>query len=379
MLSFRLDASSGSARAGELSTPRGAVVTPAFMPVATQGAVKALLHEEIESLGFGLIMSNTYHLAVRPGIEAIGRMGGLHKFISWPGLIATDSGGFQVFSLAKLREVTDRGVVFRSHLDGSGLEFTPEGVIGMQETLGSDLAMCLDVCPPAGAPLEEVERAVARTTAWAERAKKARRNLPGGLFGIVQGGVDEGLRRRSVAEITGIGFDAYAIGGLSVGEGKKETMETLRFTASLLPPGSPRYLMGVGEPGDVLEAIGAGIDLFDCVFPTRVARNGLALTRGGRLVVRNAPAAGEDGPLDPACSCPACKRYGRAYLRHLVHAREIAGMRLLTLHNLAFMRDMMVEAREAVKAGRFDEYRRERLGFWRTVAGPAGEEGEENG
>jgi queuine tRNA-ribosyltransferase len=252
MLSFKVEATSGLARTGTLATPRGSIETPAFMPVATQGSVKALLHEEIESMGFGLIMANTYHLSLRPGIEAIGRLGGLHKFISWPGLIATDSGGFQVFSLARLCEVTAEGVTFRSHLDGSLHEFTPEGVIRMQETLGSDLAMCLDVCPPAGAPRDEVERAVARTTEWAARARAARSSLPGGLVGIVQGGVDMELRRRSVSEITSLGFDAYAIGGLSVGEGKAATMDTLRQTSVLLPAGAPRYLMGVGEPGDVL-------------------------------------------------------------------------------------------------------------------------------
>jgi len=368
MLSFKVTAESGKARAGVLETPRGKVETPAFMPVATQGAVKALTHEELEGMGFGLIMANTYHLSLRPGIEAIGRLGGLHKFISWPGLIATDSGGFQVFSLAKLREVTENGVAFRSHLDGSLHEFTPEGVVAMQETFGSDLAMCLDVCPPAGAPPAEVERAVVRTTEWARRSVAARQKLPGGLFGIVQGGVDEVLRRRSAGEITGLGFEGYAIGGLSVGEEKEATLRTLALTAGLLPREAPRYLMGVGEPGDVIEAVAAGIDLFDCVFPTRVARNGLALTRQGRLVVRNAPAAGEDGPLDPGCSCLACRRYGRAYLRHLIHAREIAGMRLLTLHNLAFMRDMMEDARSAIRAGGFEAFRRERSAAWR--AGP---------
>ena len=365
MFSFKLEATSGMARAGTLETGRGRVPTPLFMPVATHGAVKALLHEDVEQLGFSMLICNTYHLAVRPGIDVIRGMGGLHKFIGWPGLIATDSGGFQVFSLAKLREVDDTGVSFRSHVDGEIHRFTPENVVEMQEKLGSDVAMVLDVCSRADAPPGEILQALERTTEWAKRARGARKSLPGGLFGIIQGGTDHELRRRSSAEITAVGFDGYAIGGLSVGEGKPEMLSSLDVTTPLLPAGAPRYLMGVGEPGDVLEAIGRGVDMFDCVFPTRVARNGLALTWGGRLVVRNAPAAGEDGPIDPACKCTACTRYGRAYLRHLIRAKEMMGMRLLSLHNLAFMRDMMEAAREAILAGRYDEFRRERLKAWR--------------
>jgi queuine tRNA-ribosyltransferase len=354
------------ARAGVLETSRGKVPTPLFMPVATHGAVKALLHEDVEHLGFNMVICNTYHLEVRPGIDVIAGMGGLHKFIGWPGLIATDSGGFQVFSLAKLREVDDTGVSFRSHVDGVIHRFTPENVVERQEKMGSDVAMVLDVCSRADAPREEILEALVRTTEWAKKARDARKSLPGGLFGIVQGGTDHELRRRSATEITSVGFDGYAIGGLSVGEEKPAMLSSLEVTNPLLPQNAPRYLMGVGEPGDVLEAIARGVDMFDCVFPTRVARNGLALTWGGRLVVRNAPAAGEDGPIDPACRCPACTRYGRAYLRHLIRAKEMMGMRLLSLHNLAFMRDMMEAAREAILAGRYDEFRREKLQAWRS-------------
>ncbi len=374
MLGFRVTAQDGAARAGLLETPRGAVETPAFMPVATQGTVKALLHEELEEAGFKLIMANTYHLAIRPGIDAIERLGGIHKFISWPWLIATDSGGFQVFSLARLCEVSDAGVSFRSHLDGALHEFTPEGVVGMQELFGSDLAMCLDVCPPAGAGRGEVERAVSRTLEWARRSAGARRSRETALFGIVQGGTYPELREASAAGTVALGFDGYAIGGLSVGEPRRAMRDTLAATAPLLPASSPRYLMGVGEPGDVLESVARGVDLFDCVFPTRVARNGLALTRGGRVVVRNAAAAGGEGPLDPECSCPACRRYSQAYLRHLLHAREIAGMRLLTLHNLAFMRDMMDEVRRAIREGKFRDFMERWLAPWRKDEGKGADE-----
>lgn len=368
---FAVEATCGSARAGAITGARGTAATPAFMPVATQGAVKALVHEEVEALGFEMIMANTYHLTVRPGIELIRRQGGLHRFIGWRRLIATDSGGFQVMSLARSRRISDHGVVFRSPLDGSRHEFTPEGVVASQEKLGSDLAMCLDECPAAGCTREEAETAVRRTTAWAKRTLAARDSeRRGALFGVVQGAVDRDLRRRSAGEITAMDFDGFAVGGLSVGEPKAATMDTLAFTAPLLPAGKPRYLMGVGEPGDVVEAIGCGVDLFDCVFPTRVARNGLALTRSGRLVIRNSPAAERDGPLDPECGCPACRRYSQAYLRHLVHVGEIAGLRLLTLHNLAFMRDLLADARRAIRDGSYEEFRRARLAVWRAPGIP---------
>ncbi len=337
------------------------------MPCATQGTVKAVAHEELEAMGFSLIMANTYYLVVRPGLEVIRCQGGLHRFMSWPKLIATDSGGFQVMSLARFRTVTDRGVVFRAPVDGQEHEFTPESVMACQETFGSDLAMCLDECPPAGCSREAAERAVRLTTEWARRALAARRQGVGSLFGIVQGAFDQDLRRRSVEEITALDFDGFAVGGLSVGETKPVTLETLAFTVPLLPFGKPRYLMGVGEPGDVLEAIGVGVDLFDCVFPTRVARNGLALTSLGRVSIRNAPVAGKDGPLDEACNCPACRRYSQAYLRHLIRAKEITGFRLLSLHNLTFMRGLMEEARVAILAGSFEAFQRERLAVWRSA------------
>ena len=375
-LSFILEGEDAGGRAGTMVLDRGRVATPCFMPVATQGAVKAAGHDDVEALGFRLLICNAYHLAVRPGVEAIGRRGGLHRFMGWPHLLATDSGGFQVMSLAQFRKVTDGGVAFRSPLDGVLREFTPESVVAMQETFGSDMMMPLDECPPAGAPPAAAEQAVARTSRWAARAvaERARGAGGGALFGIVQGSTDPVLRRRSAGEITALPFDAFAIGGLSVGEPRPAMLEALGVTAPLLPAARPRYLMGVGEPGDVVDAVAAGIDLFDCVFPTRVARNGLALTRAGRVVVRNADAAEEDGPLDPGCACPACARHSRAYLRHLLHANELAGLRLLTIHNLAYMRDLMAGMRAAILAGRFAAFARDALALWRGPAGAAGTE-----
>lgn len=364
-LAFAVEATDGAARAGRFALPRGTVETPAFMPVATQGAIKAAGHDDIERLGFPLIMANTYHLAVRPGLETIRALGGLHAFMGWPGLIATDSGGFQVMSLSQFRTIDDEGVTFRTPLDGSTHRFTPENVVAMQEAFGSDLAMVLDECPRAGCTRAEAESALARTTAWARRALAARASGIGALFGIVQGAMDTTLRRRSAGEITAMDFDAFAIGGLSVGEPKPVMLETLQATAPLLPATKVRYLMGVGEPGDVAEAIAAGVDLFDCVFPTRVARNGLALTRSGRVVVRNAPAAVEAGPLDPACDCLACRRYSRGYLRHLLHANELAGLRLITIHNLAYMRDLLAGARAAIRSGTFGEWLAGQRRVWR--------------
>jgi len=364
-LGFVVEATDGPARSGRFTLPRGTVETPAFMQVATQGAIKAAGHDDIERLGFPLIMANTYHLAVRPGLETIRALGGLHAFMGWPGLIATDSGGFQVMSLSQFRTIDDEAVTFRTPLDGSTHRFTPENVVAMQEAFGSDLAMVLDECPHAGCTPAEAESALTRTTSWARRALAARASGIGALFGIIQGGMDRTLRRRSVGEITGLPFDAFAIGGLSVGEPKPVMLETLQFTAPLLPAEKVRYLMGVGEPGDVAEAIAAGVDLFDCVFPTRVARNGLALTRAGRVVVRNAPAAAEAGPLDPDCDCLACRRYSRAYLRHLMHANELAGLRLITIHNLAYMRDLLSGARAAIRAGAFAGWLAEQRRVWR--------------
>jgi len=366
---YRIEARDGKARAGTLNLPRGPVPTPAFMPVATQGAVKAASHEELERLGFRLVMANTYHLAVRPGIEVIRRRGGLHRFMSWPGSIATDSGGFQVMSLAKYRKITDSGAVFRSPIDGNEHCFTPESVVAAQEAMGSDLYMCLDECPAAGCTREEAGRAADRTRDWALRSLAARASGAGSLFGIVQGGIYADLRVRCAREIAEMGFDGLAIGGLSVGEPRKETFAALDAAMPGLPEDRVRYLMGVGEPGDVIEAVSRGVDLFDCVFPTRVARNGLALTRTGRVVIRNAAAAEEDVPLDSGCGCPACRRYTRAYLRHLLHAGEILGLMLLTLHNLAFMRDLLDAARKAILGGGFEGFRREWGAPWKRGEG----------
>ncbi len=365
MAFFMPVANDGQARAGLIDTAHGRVETPVFMPVATQGAVKCVSNEEMETLAFPLIIANTYHLAVRPGVDLIRRIGGLHEFMSWNGSIATDSGGFQVMSLAGHCRISDEGAVFRAPVDGKRHEFTPENVIGMQAAFGSDMAMVLDECVPLPAPRERLEKAVDRTTLWARRSRATPRGKIGALFGIVQGGCDDRLRERSAKELVALDFDGYAIGGLSVGEEKGDTFRTARTTAALLPPDRPRYLMGVGEPGDVVQAIECGIDMFDCVFPTRVARNGLALTRTGRVCVRNAASAGADGPLDRACKCPACTRYGSAYLRHLIRAREVNGMRLLTLHNLAFMRDLVRDAREAIRNGTFAQFRAAILHTWK--------------
>jgi len=337
------------------------VETPAFMPVATQGAVKGLVNEELEAIGFRLLMANTYHLAVRPGIDLIKSLGGLHSYMSWPHMIATDSGGFQALSLARLCEISDRGVVFRSHLDGALHEFTPGGVIRMQEDMGSDIAVCLDECPPCAASAQAVEEAVRRTTAWATICAQARNRRDGMLLGIIQGGLDTELRKRSAGEVGSLGFDGFAIGGLSLGEAKEKTFEIVQLMDAELPVDRLRYLMGVGEPSDILRGIGAGIDLFDCVFPTRVARNGLALTGKGRVVVRNASSSRDKRPLDDECDCLCCRRYSRAYLRHLIHAKEIAGIRLLSLHNLAFMNGLLSSARAAIRAGNFERFMREKL------------------
>ncbi|MCR4405619.1 MAG: tRNA guanosine(34) transglycosylase Tgt [Anaerolineae bacterium] len=340
------------ARAGVFSTPHGDIPTPVFAPVGTQATVKTMSPRDLKELGASLVLANTYHLYLRPGAELIARLGGLHRFMAWHGPILTDSGGFQVFSLESLRRVSDEGVVFRSHLDGSEHRFTPEEAIRIQELLGADIIMCLDECAP---PLDRAynEAALRRTHLWAERCRRAQTRNDQALFGIVQGGVFADLRRKSVEFLTALDFPGYAIGGLSVGETKAQTHETLEITTALLPADRPRYLMGVGAPEDLFEGVARGVDIFDCVLPTRIARNGAVFTRRGRLNLRNACHATDPNPIEENCTCYTCRTFSRAYLRHLIQAKEILGLHLATLHNLHFLLQLMREIRQAILDGTF--------------------------
>jgi len=343
----------GAARLGRITTPHGVVDTPVFMPVGTQATVKAMTPEELLALGAGVILCNTYHLYLRPGSGVVREGGGLHRFMHWDGPILTDSGGFQVFSLAPLRRITAEGVVFRSHIDGSEHLFTPEKVVALQQDLGSDIAMVLDECPPYPCLYEEVEAAVDRTTLWAKRSLAVTGGEGPALFGIVQGGTYRDLREKSALELAELGFSGYAIGGLSVGEPHEMMLAALDWTAPLLPPDKPRYLMGVGAPLDIMEAVARGIDMFDCVLPTRLGRHGGVLTRKGRLNIRNARYIHDFGPLEDGCTCYACTNYTRAYIHHLVRAGEILGVRLLVTHNLYFTLQLAARAREAIACGTF--------------------------
>ena len=361
-MSFTVEATDGAARAGVLRTAHGAIRTPAFMPVGTKGTVKTLLPAEVRALGADVILGNTYHLHFRPGEDVIEELGGLHAFTGWDGPILTDSGGFQVFSLRDtLTRVDDDGVTFRSVYDGSEERLTPEGVAGIQRRLGSDIAMCLDICPPADVTRAEHEEAVRRTQLWAERQVDAPR-APGQLrFGIAQGGTDPELRARSIEGITGLPFDGFALGGLAVGESRAEMLDTVGWAAPLLPPERPRYFMGLGDAEGILEVIARGVDMFDCVLPTRTARTGSALTARGRLNLRNARFARDPRPLEEGCACPACTGFSRAFVRHLVNQQELLGLRLLTLHNLWFTLRLTAGAREAITRGAFDAYRADAL------------------
>jgi queuine tRNA-ribosyltransferase len=349
-----------AARAGELTTAHGVVHTPAFMPVGTAASVKGLAPWELARLGPEMILANTYHLLVRPGVEVIERVGGLHAFMGWPGPILTDSGGFQVYSLVGRRRYDEDGVTFRSHLDGAELRLTPEACMEAQRRLGVDVAMALDVCPPLPSPRVELEQAVALTSAWARRCRLAL--PPGGptlLFGIVQGGLEVELRRRAVEALLPLGFDGYALGGFSVGEEQPALWDGVAMAAPLLPAGRPRYLMGVGLPADLVHAVACGIDLFDCVIPTRNARNGLLHTSRGPVVLKHARWRSDAGPPDPECSCPTCQTCSMAYLRHLYLAREAAAVVLATVHNLHFYLALMRRLRWAIINGRFLDLRRE--------------------
>jgi queuine tRNA-ribosyltransferase len=338
------------ARRGRLHTPHGTVETPAFMPVGTQATVKTVGSEDLEALGFELVLSNTYHLSLRPGSGLVESLGGLHRFMGWKGSILTDSGGFQVMSLASMAKIDDRGVEFKSHLDGSAMSLTPERSVEIQAELGVDISMALDQCSPYPASREEVAEAMRRTHLWAPRSLDARHHGQA-LFGIVQGGVYEDLRAESAATIAGLDFDGYAIGGVSVGEPTEMQYPVVKFTAPLLPEEKPRYLMGVGHPADILHAVACGIDLFDCVLPTRMARHHSLYTLGGRVNVMGSQWESVHGPVDPGSVFPATERYPAAYLRHLFKCQEPLGPRLATLHNLAFYARLMAEIREAIERG----------------------------
>lgn len=355
-----------AARAARWTTPHGVVQTPCFMPVGTQATVKGLTPDQLKAVGVQKLLANTYHLALRPGAELIADLGGLHRFMAWDRPILTDSGGFQVFSLADLRRMDDEQVVFKSHIDGSELALSPERAVKIQELLGADVIMCLDECPPHGVAREKLIDAVDRTTRWAARCREAHRRPDQALFGIVQGGTDPGLRRRSAEGLLPLDFPGYAIGGLSVGEPPESMYSTLDATAPLLPDHKPRYLMGVGTPRDLIEGVLRGIDLFDCVMPTRNGRNATAFTSAGRVKVRNAVHRADESPLDPACDCPACTRFTRAYLRHLFMAEEMLGPILVSLHNVAFYQHLMRDLRDAIVAGRAEAFRAERLAAWGT-------------
>ena len=359
---FSVTATDGAARAGLLRTARGEIRTPVFMPVGTKGTVKTLHPDEVRDLGAQILLGNTYHLHFRPGDELIRDLGGLHRFMSWDAPILTDSGGFQVFSLRDtIAKVDDDGVTFNNVYDGSAARFTPELAAQIQANLGSDIAMCLDQVPAADVTRRKLEDAVRRTTEWARRQRHAPRPDGQLRFGITQGGVNPELRRRSTEEIVELDFDGNAIGGLAIGEDRRHTFETTDWAAALMPADKPRYFMGIGDPEGVLEVIEAGIDMFDCVLPTRTARTGSALTADGRLNLRNARFTRDELPLEEGCDCPACTRFTRAYIRHLVNQNEMLGLRLLSLHNLRFLIKLTQDAREAIERRGFADFKRQRL------------------
>jgi queuine tRNA-ribosyltransferase len=361
---FQLLAADGAARLGRLETPHGALDTPLFMPVGTQATVKGLTPEQVRSTGATILLGNTYHLALRPGAEIIAALGGLHRFMAWDGPILTDSGGFQVYSLALTRKITDHAAVFRSHIDGRLLELSPERAVAIQEDLGSDIAMCLDECPPFGTDPDYLAVAVRRTIAWAARCREAHRRPDQALFGIVQGGTDLALRAECAAALVRLDFPGYALGGFSVGETPAQMVAVLEPAAALLPADRPRYLMGVGRPQDILAGIAAGIDLFDCVLPTRNGRNASAFTASGPLRLRNACHRRDSAPLESGCPCYTCRHFSRAYLHHLFLAKEMLGPTLLSLHNVAFYCRLLAGARQAIRDGRFAAFQAVHLARW---------------
>jgi queuine tRNA-ribosyltransferase len=351
-LSWQHEAQDGAARAGVLHTAHGTVPTPVFMPVGTAGTVKAMTADAVRATGARMVLGNTYHLMLRPGAERIARLGGLHRFMDWHGPILTDSGGFQVMSLSGLRKMDADGVTFQSHVDGSRHRLTPERSVEIQHLLGADVTMCFDECTPFPATHEQAATSMRLSMRWAARSRAAFVPRAGhGLFGIVQGSVFPDLRAESVAALTDIGFEGYAVGGLAVGEGQEAMFTTLECTTPLLPTDKPRYLMGVGTPSDLIGAVRRGIDMFDCVMPTRSGRTGRAYTRGGVINIRNARHAEDNRPLDPGCTCPACRNHSRAYLHHLFKANEMLGPMLLTWHNIQYYQDLMAELRAGILAG----------------------------
>jgi queuine tRNA-ribosyltransferase len=360
-MEFKVLATSGNARYGILRGTHGETETPCFMPVGTLGAVKGVTWDKIEEMGYSLVLANVYHLYLRPGIELIEACGGLHKFSSWKGLILTDSGGFQVFSLGKFVKITEEGIHFKSHLDGSEHFFSPEKVVELEERMGVDIGMVLDECTPYPASHNYAKESMERTVRWTIRSIKARTTDKTAIFGIVQGGVYEDLRKKCVEMLKDLPFEGFAIGGLSVGEPKEEMYKITRLTAPLLPFEKPRYLMGVGKPEDILEAVEAGVDMFDCVIPTRNARNGTLFTSRGKVNIKAAKYKNDFTPLDPECDCYTCRSFTKAYLRHLYVSKHINAAILNTIHNLYFYSTLMKKIREAIKEGRFNEFKREFL------------------
>ena len=355
--SFTLNATDGKARGGVISTPRGEIRTPAFMPVGTAATVKAMLPESVRATGADILLGNTYHLMLRPGAERVARLGGLHRFMNWDRPILTDSGGFQVMSLASLRKLTEEGVTFASHVDGSRHMLSPETSIEIQRLLGSDIVMAFDECPALPATPERQAEAMRLSMRWAQRSRDAFGDRPGhALFGIMQGGVLRDLREESAAALRGIGFDGYAIGGLAVGEGQAAMFEVLDYAPDLLPADRPRYLMGVGKPDDIVGAVQRGVDMMDCVLPSRSGRTGQAFTRHGVVNIKNARHADDPRPLDPDCSCPACTGYSRGYLHHVYRSGEIIASMLMTWHNLHYFQEIMQGMRDAIAAGRLDDW-----------------------
>ncbi len=358
--SFALHATDGRARTGEISTPRGEIRTPAFMPVGTAATVKAMMPESVRATGADILLGNTYHLMLRPTAERIDRLGGLHKFMNWERPILTDSGGFQVMSLADLRKMTEKGVTFKSHIDGSKHELTPERSMEIQRLLGSDIVMCFDECPALPASKDRIAESMRLSMRWAQRSRDAFGDRPGhALFGIQQGGLEQDLREESAKALQDIGFDGYAIGGLAVGEGQEAMFSCLDYAPDMLPVEKPRYLMGVGKPDDIVGAVKRGIDMMDCVLPSRSGRTGQAWTRRGQVNIKNARHQDDPRPLDEQCTCPACSNYSRAYLHHVFRAQEMISGMLLTWHNLHYFQELMQGMRDAIAAGRFAEFEAE--------------------
>ena len=358
-VTFDLHATDGKARTGQINTPRGEIRTPAFMPVGTAATVKAMMPESVRSTGADILLGNTYHLMLRPTAERIERLGGLHKFMNWERPILTDSGGFQVMSLAGLRKLTEQGVTFKSHIDGSSHEITPERSMEIQRMLGSDIVMCFDECPALPADRKRIAESMRMSMRWADRSKVAFGDRPGhALFGIMQGGLEKDFREESANALTNIGFDGYAVGGLAVGEGQQAMFDCLDYAPDMLPADKPRYLMGVGKPDDIVGAVARGIDMMDCVLPSRSGRTGQVFTRHGVVNIKNARHADDPRPLDENCSCPACSNYSRAYLNHVFRSNEMISGMLLTWHNLQYFQDIMQGMRDAIGAGTFEAWQK---------------------